>query len=124
MTTLPKAKVQDIAEQLLQTDCAMIAQNKSHIVVALRLSRQSLAANHDMLLCLSEAACGSPLPPPKPRPSALPKPLNSILAITSGIGAALLAWGILGTAVTIARATDPPPPIACAPVPQEALPYI
>ena len=112
--TIPKAKVQDFADQLLHTDCAMIAQNSSHVVLSVRVSREFLAANHSMLLCLSEAACGNKaLPakilavPDKPRSARIPRALNGLLTAVSTIGAITLAWGLVGSVAAGAWHSSP-----------------
>jgi hypothetical protein len=46
-------------EGLLKTDIAVIGANETHIVLAIRIERNALAANHFILAALSDYAGGA-----------------------------------------------------------------
>lgn len=58
---IPKARLEDFAHRLLDTDAAIIEANDTHIVLAIRIARSTLAKNHHLLADLSDAATGDAL---------------------------------------------------------------
>jgi hypothetical protein len=64
---MPKPKPEDhlryTTEQaiggLLKTDIAVIGENATHAVLAVRVSRRWLAQNHDLIAMLSDVASGA-----------------------------------------------------------------
>lgn len=58
-----KARVEDLAESLLQTDLDAIAADHDHVVFTVRVSRRFLRENHGFLAAVSDFASGSDLPP-------------------------------------------------------------
>lgn len=90
------ARVEDLADVLLQTDIDAIAANDTHVVFTVRLSRQFLRDNHYFLAAISDLAGGADLsnrqPPPAPEvPIAAPKPRarSRLRALMAGAFAAL-----------------------------------
>ena len=56
------ARVQDLAEALLQTDIDAIAADDDHVVFTIRISRETLRRNHTFLGVISDLAGGADLP--------------------------------------------------------------
>lgn len=98
-----KARVDELAETLLQTDFDAIAANDDHVVFTVRVSREALRKNHYFLTLISDMAAGEDLPKRTAAklaslpPSLSRKRLLPALALCVA-GAAFFAGWILPTA--------------------------
>jgi hypothetical protein len=107
---VPKASLQQYADRFLHTDVAIIANNETHVVMAVRVPLELISENHHLLRDLSDAAGLLRIDAPSVRKPARPPAKKWIVSILFGLAASI---GI-GAVSFQASATDNPVEVSSA----------